>query len=511
MKQGFRIGSLASILLPFALGASAAACGDGATGTTTTTTTTSSGTGGAGGGTGGTGGGPAAVPFQPKGCELKVAPRPEYTDWSFTKNEVGASPNIRRVRLGLGGNVAVGAAGRADPATTQGFAWQTDDGTTASEVAWGNAPDPMTWPAGNRASGVTWLTPPGLINDNGEVRMHEAYVCGLEADTTYYYRVGGGPAGKEVWSDVYSFTTTPSNPDTEITLAIAGDSRGQNNDAWRILQKKVLLTGARMQLFSGDMVDLAPDQKEWEKWLDSAWKDANGKLSTLGQILTVSAHGNHENHTSLFYGNMVLPQDVDAFPGYAELFFSFDVGPAHIVVVDDAFIAAPQLDMDYKGVLTAWLDADLGAANQNRAKVPWIITVHHHSELSSSNHGNDVDVLKVRDYFMPLWDKYHVDLNVAGHDHNYERSKPVTGPAKSPTVVPNFKDGTVYIVCAGAGADPYSAGTSSFTDVSRDYKSGGAIGFYGLLRISKTKLTIEGYELRADGTDPMFDTIDIVK
>ena len=477
---------------------------------------TTGGTGGTGGGTttnssGGTGGAAAAGPFAPQGCGFEVAPRPEYIDWSAGKTDVGQAPHIRRVRLGLGGNVAKDAPGKADPSTSVGFAWQTDDGTLVSQVAWGDSMDPSSWPAGNVASGVTWLTPEGALNGNGDVRMHEVYVCGLTPAKTYYYRVGGGPAGKEVWSDVYSFTTTPSDPAAEVTLALTGDSRGQNDNAWQILQKKVLSTGVTMQMFSGDMINLATDQAEWEKWLDSAWKDANGKASTLAQVLTVSAHGNHDNHTSLFFGNMVLPQDVKTYPAYAELFFSFDVGPVHVVVIDDAFVVSPQGDAAYKDVLGSWLDADLSAADANRAKVPWILAMHHHPEFSSSTHGKDQDVLRGRAFFVPIWDKHHVDLAVTGHDHNYERSKPVTGPAESPTIVPDYKSGTMYLVCAGAGADSYSAGTSSFTDNSRDFKSGGAIGFYTLLRATKTELTLDAHEIRPDGSDPTFDTVTITK
>ena len=482
------------------------ACSGGGTGTGGTAGSTTTGTGG----TGGTGGAPPAEPFQPAGCGFKVAPRPEYIDWSSGSTEVGATPNIRRVRLGLGGNVKPGAAGKADPATTIGIAWQTDDGTLASEVAWGDSPDPSTWPAENRASGVTWLTPAGLLNPNGDARMHEVHICGLKPATTYHYRVGGGPAGKEVWSDVYSFTTTPADPATPITIALAGDSRGQENEAWRLFQKRVMMSGATFQMFSGDTIDLAPDQAEWEKWLDLAWKDGEGNLSTLGQVLMLATHGNHENHTSMFYGNLVLPQDVDNHPEYAELFYSVDVGPAHIVVVDDFFVGSPSVDPAYKDILTEWLEADLTAANQNRAKVPWIITMHHHGELSSSSHGQDADVLRIREYFMPLWDKHEVDLAVAGHDHNYERSKPVTGPAESPTVV-DLNSGTVYLICAGVGADAYSSGTSTFTDISRDFKSGEAVGFYSLIKVSQTELELEGYELRIDGTDPMFDTITLSK
>ncbi len=495
-------GYLAIAVALFSAGAATFTACDGESTATTGTTTT---------GTGGAGGAPLPPePFQPQGCEFKVAARPEYLDWSVAGNEVGATPNIRRVRLGLGGNTEVGAAGRADPATSAGFAWQTDDGTAASEVTWGDSPDPSTWPAENRASGVTWLTPAGTINNNGDARMHEVHICGLTPATTYYYRVGGGPAGSEVWSDVYHFTTTPVDPATPVTIALAGDSRGQDNEAWRLFQKRATLAGATLEMFSGDMINFAPDQAEWEKWLDLAWKDGEGKLSTLGQLLTIHTHGNHENHTTLFYGNLVMPQDVDTYPEYAELFYSFDVGPVHIVVVDDYYIGFPEGDPAYEGVLTAWLDADLTAANANRAKVPWIITMHHHGELSSSSHGDDAEVILGRQYFMPIWDEHHVDLAVAGHDHNYERSKPVTGPADAPTVV-DLNQGTMYLVCAGVGADAYGAGTSSWTEISRDFTSGESIGFYSLLKATQTELTVEGYELRADGTDPMFDTVTLTK
>src|SRR5262249_48728138 len=182
----------------------------------------------------------------------------------------------------------------------------------------------------NRTNGVTWLTPAGELNSNGDARMHEAYVCGLKPATTYYYRVGGGPSGKESWSDVYTFTTTPADANAPVTIAVSGDSRGELNDAWRVLQRRVLAAGATLQLFSGDMINFAPDQGEWEKWLDSGWKDTDGSLLTLGQILTLSAHGNHDNHTALFFGNLVLPQDRAKYAKYGELFFSVDVGPAHI-------------------------------------------------------------------------------------------------------------------------------------------------------------------------------------
>lgn len=501
--RGAHARALAAASAAVAAGLVAVACQD-TSGTTATTSGTQSGKGGAGGS------GPVST-FTPKGCAFSVAPRPEYKDYSIAKPTNGATPNIRRVRLGLGGNVAVGSAGRADPSTSIAVAWQTDDGTLASEITWGEGADPSKWPAANRAGGVTWLTPEGGLNPQGEERMHEAYLCGLSPSTTYSYRVGGGPAGEEVWSDVYTFTTTPSAGPSKVTFAVTGDSRGQQQNAWQILQRRITTMGVTMQLFSGDMINLAPDQGEWQQWLDRAWRDDDQKLLTLGQLVTLSAHGNHDNHTSLFFGNLVLPQDVAKYPKYGELFFSMDVGPVHVIVVDDAWIVSPTGDVDYKGILDGWLHEDLDAATKNRAKVPWIIAMHHHPEYSSSTHGNDTDVLRGRAFFGPIWDKYHVDLAISGHDHDYERSKPLTGPTDQPTVHSAFSDGTVYLVCAGSGADSYSAGTSTFTEVSHDFKSGGAIGLYGILTADATKLEIEARELRADGTDPVFDTVTITK
>jgi acid phosphatase type 7 len=350
------------------------------------------------------------------------------------------------------------------------------------------------------------------LNPQGDARMHEVYVCGLTPATTYYYQVGGGPSGGEVWSDVYSFTTTPNDPNAAVTIGLTGDSRGQDNETYRLIQRRMQVAGVTMQLFSGDMVNLAPDQGEWEKWLDLAWKDTDNSLLTLGQKLTLYAHGNHENYTTLFFGNLVMPQEPDTFPEYGELFFSVDVGPVHIVVVDDLSVAYPDLLPNFMADITKWLRADLEAAKANRANVPWIITMHHHSDFSASNHGNDTDVLRVREFFVPIWDEFHVDLNVAGHDHNYERTKPLTGPAMAPTVKDSFADGTVYVVCAGAGADAYSAGMQPFTEMSRAYDmTTGGFGFYSFIKATKASLTLESHEVRADGSDPIIDTMTITK
>ena len=428
---------------------------------------------------------------------------------------VSAAPDIVRVRLGLGGNVDAGAKGHADPATSAGFGWQTDEGTFASEVQWGTTPDPSTWPAENRTSGVTFVSPEGTINAQGNDRLHEAYVCGLSPATTYYYRVGGGAAGAEVWSPVQSFTTTPKDPNAEVLLGVSGDARGQDNQTYRLIQRRFMKAGATAGLFSGDMVNFATDQGEWHQWLDLAAKDTDDTPLALGQLLTLATHGNHENHTIHYYSSVVLPQEPAKFPQYGELFYSVDIGPVHVIVLDDFWVASPTGDPAYADALKAWLEKDLDAATANRANVPWIIGMHHHGEFSSSSHGTDADVLLARQFFVPIWDKYHVDLVVVGHDHNYERTKPLTGPLSGATLDPVVQDmpqkGTVYMLCAGAGADAYGNGTSPFTDKSASYDSKTIFGFYSLIKANKTTLSLESHEIHADESDPVMDTYSITK
>jgi hypothetical protein len=370
-------------------------------------------------------------------------------------------------------------------------------------------------------SGITWDTPPGEINANGNEHMHEAYVCGLTPGTTYSYRVGGGPAGSEQWGPVLTFTTTPATGATaKVTLGITGDSRGEQNNAWQVLQQRMMTIAPTMMLFSGDVIALATDQGEWEEWLDKAESTpgSNNMPSylTLGQILSVEAHGNHDNHTSLFFGNLAMPQDNSsaAYAKYGELFYSFDVGPVHVIVTDDSWIADPSGDASYAGVLKTWLTADLTAANANRANVPWVITVNHRPNYSSSLHGNDSDVLLSRAFYAPIWQANKVDMSFAGHDHDYERTHPLSvgSDVNNPTVTTDGQ-GPVFVVCAGSGADGYSHGTSNFTAYSTDYTSGGTnfIGLYGVLTADAHNLTLTAHQLMADASDPVVDTYTITR
>jgi hypothetical protein len=78
-----------------------------------------------------------------------------------------------------------------------------------------------------------------------------------------------------------------------------------------------------------------------------------------------------------------------------------------------------------EGAQTRWLESTLAAASQD-VSIDWIVVQMHQDALSSSKNGNGSDK-GIRETWLPLFDRYGVDLVLCGHDHDYERSWPVRG------------------------------------------------------------------------------------
>lgn len=88
----------------------------------------------------------------------------------------------------------------------------------------------------------------------------------------------------------------------------------------------------------------------------------------------------------------------------------------------------------------AWLEREL-----SRSDAPWKIVFGHHPLYSSGYYG--VNQALAKD-LAPLFQKYRVQLYINGHDHDYERTKPINN--------------TVYLTC-GAGAGTRPVGHSQWT------------------------------------------------
>ncbi len=105
------------------------------------------------------------------------------------------------------------------------------------------------------------------------------------------------------------------------------------------------------------------------------------------------------------------------------------------------------------GAQRAWLDSVLDGFRARGSGVEFVVAVLHHSPYSTNEaHASEGGV---REQWGPLFDRYGVDLVVAGHNHCYERTLPLRG-GKVTAFDPDRVDstaGTTYVTAGGGGAN----------------------------------------------------------
>ncbi len=446
--------------------------------------------------------------FAPTGCDYIVGQVDQYPGFEAHADVLGTKtsdknyygPNPTHVRIGLGGNADVGKKGYADPSSSVAVVWQTDATTMASRMKIGESATSLD----KSATGFSYVIAqdPGFATGPADgVRFHEVHVCGLTPGRTYYYQVGGGPAGTEVFSKVASFTTAPAAGGKDpVSFGFSGDTRDHDGNGdlaiWRQIGSRVKAAGVRMMTFSGDFVYLGTSEDMWYTWGNAADPFASEMFVAMGP-------GNHDNEQLRYFANALMPGNVGAnFERYA----SFDYGPVHVVMIDDYDgIVSESIDStSYKTEVLAWIDKDLAAADANRAKVPWIMTFHHHPFFSSTTQTERAaERAKVIASLESIYEAHHVDFDVAGHDHFYERSKPILGGKASAD-----GKGTRYVICAGGGADAYSTKPTDVSEKIVGYDPTKLEGLYGIATATATQLDVKVYKMNGpSGSSPADDTV----
>ena len=96
------------------------------------------------------------------------------------------------------------------------------------------------------------------------------------------------------------------------------------------------------------------------------------------------------------------------------------------------------------GAQRRWLESELAAARRDR-DIDWVVVCMHQTAISTADQTNGAD-LGIRQEWLPLFDRYQVDLVVCGHEHHYERSHPVRGTLGTETRTPipvETRDGVI--------------------------------------------------------------------
>ncbi|MBC8135315.1 MAG: metallophosphoesterase family protein [Fibrella sp.] len=307
---------------------------------------------------------------------------------------------------------------KGDPARAIGVTWRTDN-TVAPGEATVQIAEATAYPKFEEKARVVAAASTPVTTDLGLAHFHSANLTGLTPDTIYAYRVGDGAN----WSEWIHFRTASDKP-APFSFIYFGDAQNDVKSLWSRAIRSAYSDApkARFMIHAGDLINNANTDAQWGEW-----HGAGGWVNAMTPSLPTP--GNHE------YGGMpralsghwrpqfTLPENGPA--GLEETCYYVDYQGVRIVSLNTE---------EHTDIQVPWLDKVL-ANNPNR----WTVLTFHRPMFSSAK-GRDNKAL--REAWMPIFDKYKVDLVLQGHDHTYARSHNIRAGVN----VKNDASGTVYVV-----------------------------------------------------------------
>ncbi len=324
-----------------------------------------------------------------------------------------------------------------DPQTTQTIQWRTSNDVDKGYVRYTkkadfNQFDPIR-PKKDKAQTVE-LETLNIINDTS-CNRHTVTLRGLEPDTTYIYSVGDG--SKDGWSELAEFTTSPDRT-VPFSFIYMGDA--QNGlDRWGTLVHNAFRErpDAKFYIMAGDIVNRGMERWDW----DDFFYNAEGIYDRRTLVPVIGNHECQGGYPGLYLDLFTLrengPSTIEP-----ERAYSFEYSNALFVILDSNLPPGPQ---------AGWLDEQL-----SKSEATWKFVVYHHPAYSSKA---SRDNKELRDTWSPIFDKYHVDMALQGHDHAYLR----TYPMKDQKRVGSAKEGTIYIVSV-SGVKMYDQDEREYTE-----------------------------------------------
>ena len=331
----------------------------------------------------------------------------------------------------------------ADTAHTMTVTWMSDSVADPSVVTYGIGSDTQYVVVGSVVQG-----------NEGLGAIHSMELTGLMADSEYVYRVGG--TGD--WSPQFHFRTMPENACTPYRFIALGDNRPDTafipQVHWHPILTEALEAIPRFVLHSGDLVLAGEDAKQWTTFFDSSDIE-------LGDTPFMATNGNHDDGPG--DGEAANYNQLFAFPRNSvnnmEDFYFFTTANAIFVSISTQKYG----DGDPPWTMQAqWLDNVL---TENPR--PWKFVYLHHPNYTSHK-GYDLIFTQLEfnhppnekgqnAALVPIFDKHHVDMVFAGHNHYYERFSPLKDGAGDDQgkLASGFDSGTVYVITGGAGALTY--------------------------------------------------------
>lgn len=384
----------------------------------------------------------------------------------------------------------------ADPSRDMAVSFRTDAAQAETLVELIELkPAPNFGLAARRVAGASTAT----ISENGPARHHQARLSGLAPATRYAWRAKGS-AG---WSEWHQFMTAaaPATPSRPFRFLYLGDLQNDILSLGSLAVRRALLQGGDPVLIvhAGDLVNGRETKVTDDEW--GEWAAAFGWA--LAAIPQLAAAGNHEymdrrapdgRETRVLGGHwpLMFPVPANGAPGTEPTTYAVDWQGVRFLVLD----GTSALDLGTLDAQTAWLEAQL-----RRPKAGWTVIVFHQPIFTCAR---PRDTPRIGAAWVPLFERFRVDLVLQGHDHCYSRLTAAEGKAASAARTRAGRpQGPVYMVSV-AGSKMY--GLNDRADTQPDRVAEDTMLFQ-TVDVTPARLQVRSFT--ADGR--LYDGFDLVR
>ena len=266
--------------------------------------------------------------------------------------------------------------------------------------------------------------------------LHAATLSNLTPNTKYEYRVGYADKRSE-WHDL----TTAGRGN--FKALVFPDSQSNDYRGWAKLAQAANKANQDAGFFinMGDLVDNGEDHTQWRAWFDSV-------QGMIDKIPVAPLLGNHETYDlnwkirmpTAYLNLFSLP--ANGSQERKNQYYSYDYGDVHFIVLNTQMAEMEQFQPGLLEAQTEWFKNDVAKTNKK-----WKVVLMHKDVLTyafKNKEGRQAGISDIGRAFMPLFDKYDVDVVLTAHLHTYRNRGHIYNFERD-------KRGPLYILTGVAG------------------------------------------------------------
>jgi hypothetical protein len=307
------------------------------------------------------------------------------------------------------------------------------------------------------------------------INVHHARLTGLAPDTDYVYAAlhdGDQPELGTARTAPHGRAplrfTSFGDQSTPMFNALLGRYTSDSNGSPAAGDITAAIERARplFHLINGDLsyANLSCDRiRTWSDWFENNTRSARHRPWMPAACNHENEFGNGAVGYAAYQAYFAVP-DSGAREDMGGLWYAFTAGSVRVISLHNDDVCYQDAGNSYirgysGGAQKRWLAEELERTSRDSA-IDWIVVCMHQTAVSTGADTNGAD-LGIREGWLPLFDRYGVDLVVCGHEHHYERSHPVRGALPTETLTPRPVDsdvdhvdtsrGTVHLVIGTGG------------------------------------------------------------